>query len=65
MAKYGMSMPGGGARGSAGPDVYTALLLVATVVLGAACGLLWVNGAKLAPNGMPIEVQGDQIRLPE
>lgn len=64
MAKYGMSMPGGSGRAAAGPDVYTGLLFAAVLVLGAACGLLWVNGSKLAPNGMPLEVQGDRVQLP-
>lgn len=64
MAKYGMNMPGGGARASAGPDVYTGLLFVSILVLGTACAVLWLNGAKLAPDGMPLAVQGDQVKLP-
>lgn len=56
-------MPGGGRPATAGPDIYTVLFGVSCLLLAGAAALLWINGSKIAPEGMPINVQGDRIQL--
>ncbi len=43
-------------RKSSGPTVYTALLLVAAIALGAACGYVWVANKQLTGNANPVHV---------
>lgn len=64
MSQLGMQLPGSSRARSSGMNVYTALLVVATLALGAAAAMVWVNGAKLAPGGQPWQVQGDRVELP-
>lgn len=59
MSQFGMQMPGGGQSNKSTPDVYTALMFLGVVAMAVAVGMLWVNGAKLAPDGMPLNVQED------
>ncbi len=59
MSQFGMQMPGGGQSNKSTPDVFTALIFVGVVAMGVAIGMLWVNGAKLAPDGMPLNVQAE------
>lgn len=64
MSQFGMQMPGGRQQRSAGPDVYTALTFLGVVAMGVAVGMLWVAGSKVAPDGMPFNVQDpDRIQL--
>lgn len=51
-----MQMPGGRARRAALPDVYTALLGLATVALLAACAFVFVQGSKIGANGSAIGI---------
>ena len=53
MSQLGMQLPGSQARRQATLNVYTGLLLVSVLALGAAVGVEFVNGAKVAPNGQP------------
>jgi len=64
MSQFGMQMPGGGQSNKSTPDVYTALIFLGVVAMAVAVGMLWVNGAKLAPDGNPLNVQEDgKIKL--
>ncbi len=60
MSQFGMQMPGGRQSRSAGPDVYTALIFLGVVAMGIAVGMLWVAGSKVAPGGMPFNIQDAQ-----
>ena len=51
MSQFGMQMPGGGQSNKSGPDVYTTLMFLGVVAMAVAVGMLWVNGAKLSPDG--------------
>lgn len=65
MSQFGMQMPGGRQSRSASPDVYTALMFIAVVALGAACALLWVQASKVGKDGVPYQLQEkDRIVLP-
>lgn len=57
MNQYGMSMPGGQMQRSASVNVYTGLLALSVLALVAACGFVYVQGAKLAPGGQPFKLQ--------
>jgi len=58
MAKVGMQMPGGRQRQKASPDIYTGLLFLAVIVLGAATGVVFMQASKVAPpGGNPLAVQ--------
>ena len=59
MSQFGMQMPGGGQSNKSAPDVYTALIFLGVVAMTIAVGMLWINGAKLAPDGNPLNVQVD------
>lgn len=62
MSQFGMQMPGGGQSNKSGPDVYTALMFLGVVAMAVAVGMLWVNGAKLSPDGknaLGVQVDGD------
>ncbi len=65
MSQFGMQMPGGRQSRSATPDVYTALMFIAVVALGAACALLWIQASKVGKDGVPYQLQDkDRIVLP-
>jgi hypothetical protein len=53
MSQFGMQMPGGIQKRKPTPNIYTGLLFVAVAVLGAACAIVYINGAKVAPGGQP------------
>jgi len=57
MSQFGMQMPGGGQSNKSTPDVYTALIFLGVVAMAIAVGMLWINGAKLAPDANPLNVQ--------
>lgn len=64
MSQFGMQMPGGRQQRSAGPDVYTALIFLGVISMGIAVWMLWVAGSKVAPDGMPFNIQdADRIQL--
>lgn len=66
MSQFGMQMPGGRQSRSAVPDVYTALMFLAVVALGAACAILWIQASKVGPDGSPFKLQEDgRITLPK
>ncbi len=51
MSQFGMQMPGGRARAAPSMNVYTGLLFLAVVALGAASGMMYLAGAKVGPDG--------------
>lgn len=57
MSQFGMQMPGGRHSRGPVPDVYTALMFVAVVALGAACAILWIAASKVGVDGKPFELQ--------
>ena len=65
MSQFGMQMPGGRARRSAGVNVYTGLLFCAVVALAVGCGFMWIATAKVSPvAGNPFSLQqAKQIKL--
>ena len=65
MSQFGMQMPGGRQSHTAVPDVYTALMFVAVVALGAACAMLWIQASKVGVDGSPFQLQEEgRISLP-
>lgn len=63
MSQYGMQMPGGSASRSAAMNIYTGLLFAAVIALIAASAWMYVQGAKIAPDGQPFKMHGDKIQL--
>jgi len=50
MSQMGMQMPGGaGARRKGGPNVYTGLMFLAVLCLGAAVVLVFLQAEKIGP----------------
>lgn len=49
MSQLGMNMPGSMGHRKSTMNVYTGLLFLAVVSLGAACFVVWQNGMKLTP----------------
>ncbi|MEN0020580.1 MAG: hypothetical protein AAF747_06835 [Planctomycetota bacterium] len=66
MSQFGMQMPGGRARQRPEPDVYTGLMVLATVALLAACALVYLQSVKIGPDGNAIGLQDESsIRIAE
>ena len=66
MSHFGMQMPGGKASRSAAPDVYTAMMVVATIALAAACAVVGLAGSKVGKDGNVFEVQQQgHVQLPQ
>ncbi|MFG0283240.1 MAG: hypothetical protein ACF8R7_02360 [Phycisphaerales bacterium JB039] len=57
MSQFGMQMPGGRQRQGSSPDVFTALLFIAVVALGAASFLMWQAASAIGPDGDPFRAQ--------
>jgi len=57
MSQFGMQMPGGRGRSGPSPDVFTALLFLASIAMLVACGVLYWANTRVAPNGNPFSVQ--------
>ncbi len=57
MNQMGMQMPGGKARRGSSPDVFTALLFLATIMLLAACVMVYMQGSKIGPGGSAFKIQ--------
>ena len=57
MSQFGMQMPGGRQRQGSSPDVFTALLFIAVVALGAASYLMWQAASAIGPDGDPFKAQ--------
>ncbi len=53
MSQFGMQMPGGRAKRSASLSIYTGLLFLAVVALGAATAMMYRAASSVAPNGQP------------
>lgn len=51
MSQFGMQMPGAQRGRSAGPNVYSGILLGAVVCLAAAVGFMLYAGARVGPGG--------------
>lgn len=65
MSQLGMQMPGGGRRRGSSPDVYTALVGLAVITLGAACFVVYLAAAKIGKDGSPFGLQdAGKIQLP-
>lgn len=69
MSQFGLQMPGSQQRRSSTLTVYTGLLFLAVVALGAAVVLVWRAGTELSPDEgvtAPFALQEqNQIRLNE
>jgi len=66
MSQFGMQMPGGKPSRSSAPDVYTAMMVVATIALAAACAVVGLAGSKVGKDGNVFQVQdAGHIRLPQ
>lgn len=66
MSQFGMQMPGGQAARRPGPDVYTALMVFATVALALATVFVVLANKDVAPDGNLIGLQEpDRIELAE
>lgn len=63
MSQLGMQLPGSQPTRQATVNVYTALLLVAVLALGAAVGVAWINGAQVAPDGQPWKTHPESGQL--
>jgi hypothetical protein len=65
MSQFGMQMPGGRQRQGSSPDVFTALLFIAVVAMGAACFLMWRAARTIGPEGDPFQAHpaGKPVRL--
>jgi len=57
MSQFGMQMPGGRARRSSLPDVYTGLLVVATAALLAACIVVFTQAGAVGKGGSAVGLQ--------
>ncbi|MFT5424793.1 MAG: hypothetical protein ACI89L_002595 [Phycisphaerales bacterium] len=57
MSQFGMQMPGGRGRSGPTPDVFTALMFLASIAMLVACGVLYWANTKVAPTGNPFSVQ--------
>ena len=53
MAELGMQLPGSGGPRKPQMNVYTGLMALAVICLGAACFFVWQAGSKVAPNDSP------------
>lgn len=66
MSQLNMTLPGGRGTGRPTPTVYTAMLVVATVSLAAACAFVYLAGTKVSPDGQPWKLQDpNRITLPK
>ena len=66
MSQYGLQMPGGQIRRGATMNIYTGLLFVAVVALGAACVFVFLHGGQVSPEpSNPLALQdANRIELP-
>lgn len=68
MSQIGMNLPGSQRKRGASMNIYTGLLFLAVVSLGAATAMVWMAGISLAPEEGPIgafKVQDESsIQLP-
>jgi len=65
MSQFGMQMPGGRAKSGPTPDVFTALMFVASLAMLVGCVVLYLANAQVAPSSNPLSVQDPaRIQLP-
>lgn len=65
MSQFGMQMPAARSRRGSSPDVYSALMVVATVFLVAACIVMWFAGGKVGKGGNAFGIQdAANVELP-
>ncbi|GAB5495278.1 MAG: hypothetical protein Phyf2KO_03580 [Phycisphaerales bacterium] len=63
--QFAMKMPGGRRARGGGPDVYTGLLFLSVLVLGAAATVMYFAAVELSPESNPLALQEkDRISLP-
>ncbi len=56
MSQYGMQMPGSTLQRGPSLNVFTGLLALALVALIAACAIVFIQGAKIGPDGSAYQV---------
>ncbi len=54
MSQLGMNLPGSQRNRGASMNIYTGLLFLAVVCLGAATAMVWMAGMSLAPEEGPL-----------
>ncbi|MGH7133340.1 MAG: hypothetical protein ACREJO_15510 [Phycisphaerales bacterium] len=57
MSQYGMQMPGGQMRRGASLNIYTGILFLAVVALGAACIFMYFAASKIGKDGSAFGIQ--------
>ncbi|MFG0305517.1 MAG: hypothetical protein ACF8Q5_04815 [Phycisphaerales bacterium JB040] len=62
MSQFGMQMPGGRGRSGPTPDVFTALMFVASLAMLVGCAVLYWANSQVAPSTNPLSVQ-DPARI--
>jgi hypothetical protein len=55
MSQFGMQMPGGQVQRGPTLNVYTGLLAVAALAMFAAAVFVYIEGSRIAPDGMPFK----------
>jgi hypothetical protein len=66
MGQFGMQLPGGRARRTASPNIYSALMFVAVVGLLVACFFVYRAAASVGPKGNAYAFQNEKsIELPD
>ncbi len=64
MSQFGMQLPGGQMQRGSTMNVYTGLLFLAVVALGAACAFVYMNAGLIGKGGDPFGTQtANQIAL--
>ena len=64
MGQFGMQLPGGQMQRGASMNIYTGLLFLAVIALGAASVFVYLNAGKVGKDGNPLSLQTkNQISL--
>ncbi|MGE3108280.1 MAG: hypothetical protein AB7G11_03450 [Phycisphaerales bacterium] len=57
MSQFGMQLPGGQVQRGSSMNIYTGLLFLAVVALGAACAFVYMNAGLVGKGGDPFGKQ--------
>ena len=57
MSQFGMQLPGGQVQRGSSMNIYTGVLFLAVVALGAACAFVYMNAGLVGKNGDPFGTQ--------
>jgi hypothetical protein len=57
MGQFGMQLPGGQVQRGASMNIYTGLLFLAVMALGAASVFVYLNAGKVGKDGNPLALQ--------